>query len=242
MIKVAACLNSPARWLMALFCGLLLAGCAAPVRQATPNDPYERFNRSMYGVHQTMDTVLKPVAQAYDDHVPLPARAGLGNAFSAAGDLWVGANNVMQGKPADAGSDVSRFLINATLGIFGLFDVASEIGFEKHHEDFGQTLATWGVPEGGYLFLPVVGPRTMRDGPSWAADLYADPLFANTDDIPVRNSVVVMKAVHTRATLLPTDAILEEATDDPYSYIREAYLQRRRYLIHDGELPESPAR
>lgn len=221
-----------------LLSGILtaLAGCAN-VERSTPNDPYERFNRSMYQVHLTLDKAVKPVAEGYDEYMPLPARAGLGNAFSNAGDLWVGANNLLQAKPQDAGSDLARFVINTTLGIFGLFDVASELGYEKHDEDLGQTLATWGVGGGGYVFLPVVGPRTLRDGGGWLVDLQADPLFSGTQDMAVRNSVIALKAVHTRAGLLPTDAILEEATDDPYAYIREAYLQRRHYLIYDGNPP-----
>lgn len=215
----------------------LMAGCAS-VERATPSDPYERFNRSMYQVHLTIDKVVKPVAEGYEEYVPLPARAGVGNVFGNAGDLWVSANNLLQAKPGDAGSDLARFVINTTLGIFGLFDVASELGYEKHEEDLGQTLATWGVGSGGYVFLPLIGPRTLRDGGGWLVDFQADPLLNGTQqDMAVRNSVVALKAVHTRAGLLPTDAILEDATDDPYSYIREAYLQRRQYLIYDGNPP-----
>ncbi len=217
---------------------LFFAGCTS-VPKPSANDPYESFNRSMYRVHQAMDVVVKPVAQVYDNNMPLPARAGLGSAFSNAGDLWISANNLMQAKPADAGTDLARFVINSTLGIFGLFDVASELGYQKHDEDLGQTLATWGVGSGGYLFFPVIGPRTVRDGSAWVVDLQADPLFANVDDIGLRTGIIVTKAVHIRAMLLPTDAILEDATDDPYSYIREAYLQRRNYLIHDGDIPSS---
>lgn len=221
-----------ARWLVVL----ALSGCAT-VKQPTVSDPYEGFNRSMYQVHQTLDKAIKPVAEIYDEGMPLPAKVGLGNMFANAGDLWVGANNLMQGKSSDAGSDLARFLINTTLGIFGLFDVASEMGYEKHDEDLGQTLATWGVGDGGYLFLPLLGPRTLRDGGGWVVDLRADPFFGDVRDMAVRNSLLGLKAVQLRANLLPTDAILEEATDDPYSYIREAYRQRRQYLIHDGSPP-----
>lgn len=220
----------------ALTTALVVCGCST-VPRPTANDPYESFNRSMFRVHEAVDTVVKPAAKVYDAHVPLPARAGLGNMFSNVGDLWVSANNLMQAKPADSGSDLTRFIINSTLGIFGLFDVATEMGFEKHEEDLGQTLATWGVGSGGYLFFPIIGPRTLRDGGSWVVDIQADPLFSNIPDMAVRNSLVAAKAIHTRAGLLPTDAILEEATDDPYSYIREAYLQRRQYLIYDGNPP-----
>lgn len=224
--------------LLLMVCALLggLTGCAT-VARPNPADPYESFNRSMYKVHEAMDVVVKPAAQAYADYVPLPARAGVNNLFSNAGDLWVGANNAMQAKPADAGSDVMRFLINTTLGFFGMFDVASEMGFEKHTEDLGQTLATWGVKDGGYVFLPIMGPRTLRDAGGWVADIYADPLAMGMKDVGTRNTLIGLKVLDVRASLLPTDAILEEATDDPYAYIRDAYLQRRQYLIYDGNPP-----
>jgi phospholipid-binding lipoprotein MlaA len=224
------------RFIGVLLSGWLVMGCST-VNQSTPNDPYESFNRSMFRVHEAVDTVVKPLAQSYDGYVPLPARAGLGNVFSNAGDLWVGANNLMQAKPQDAGTDFVRFMINSTLGLFGFFDVATEMGYDKHDEDLGQTLATWGIGSGGYVFLPFVGPRTLRDGGGWIVDIQADPLFSSMDDMAVRNSLIAVKAVHVRAGLLPTDAILEEATDDPYAYIREAYLQRRQYLIYDGNPP-----
>lgn len=221
--------------LIALFASLLvLAGCAS-VPRPTPSDPYESFNRSMYRVHQAMDVVVKPVSRVYAENVPLPARAGFSNLFSNAGDLWVGVNGLAQGKPRDAGSDAMRFLINSTLGIFGLFDVASEMGYEKHNEDLGQTLAVWGVKDGGYVFLPILGPRTLRDATAWVGDTAADPLLTDVQDIGVRNSLLAVKIMDIRASLLPIDAILEESTDDPYAYIRDAYLQRRAYLISDGD-------
>lgn len=217
-----------------LGCVFVLAGCAS-VPRPTPADPYESFNRSMYRVHEAMDVVVKPVSKAYAENVPLPARAGFSNLFSNAGDVWIGVNSLAQGKPRDAGSDVMRFLINSTLGIFGLFDVASEMGYEKHNEDFGQTLAVWGVKDGGYVFLPILGPRTVRDTGAWIGDTAADPLFFGVKDIGVRNSLLAVKIMDVRASLLPLDAVLEEATDDPYAYIRDAYLQRRAYLISDGD-------
>ena len=147
--------------LFALSFGITLA-------DENPRDPYEGFNRAMYSVNDALDrAALKPVAKAYDAVLPLPVRAGVGNFFGNTGDLWIGINDVMQGKFADAGIDVARLLVNSTLGIFGLFDVASEIGLEKHEEDFGQTMAVWGVPSGPYLFWPLIGPRTVRDTAGW---------------------------------------------------------------------------
>ena len=169
--------------------------------------------------------------------MPLPVKAGVGNFFGNVGDLWIGINNGLQGKPADGASDLARLLINSTIGIFGLFDVASEMGFEKHDEDFGQTLARWGVGDGGYLFWPIIGSRTLRDTGGFAVDAYADPVRWGIDNIPVRNSTYLVRFVDVRASLLPAYKVVEEAALDKYSYIRDAYLQRRRSQIYDGNPP-----
>lgn len=226
-------------------CVKLLAG-AALVISATqvfsdenPVDPYEGFNRTMYSVNDALDKVaIKPVAKAYDMVVPLPVKAGIGNFFGNTGDLWIGANSALQGKFGDAGSDMARLLINSTVGIFGLFDVASELGFEKHDEDLGQTLAVWGTPSGAYFFWPFIGPRTLRDTAGWLGDSYADPVWSSrTRSIAVRNSLVALRFVDIRASLLPADKIVEEAALDKYAYIRDAYQQRRRNQIYDGRPP-----
>jgi len=218
---------------------LVLAGLHGGLAVAgdNPRDPYEGFNRGMYAVHEGIDKVLvKPVAQAYDAAVPLPVKAGVGNFFGNAGDLWVGANSALQGKLGDAGVDFGRLLINSTVGIFGLFDVASELGLERHDEDFGQTLAVWGVGDGGYLFWPMIGPRTLRDTAGWAVDTYVDPI-GRIDSVATRNSVRVLRVVDIRASLLPSDKVVEEAALDKYAYVRDAYLQRRRNQIFDGRPP-----
>lgn len=218
--------------------GLLLAGAlGATAAEALPEDPYEDFNRSMFAVNELIDTyVARPVAQAYDAVAPLPVRAGVSNVFATAGTLWVGANNTLQGKFGDAGTDFSRLLINATVGIFGLFDVASELGLEQHDEDFGQTLAVWGVPDGAYLFWPGIGPRTLRDTAGWAVDTYVDPL-SDVTPLGVRDGARVLRFVDVRAGLLPADKVVEEASLDKYAYIRDAYLQRRKNKIYDGRPP-----
>jgi phospholipid-binding lipoprotein MlaA len=216
---------------------MALACAGNLVAEENPNDPYEGFNRSMFAVNEAIDKyAAKPVAQAYDNVVPLPVKAGVGNFFGNVGDLWIGANSALQGKFGDAGIDFGRLLINSTVGIFGLFDVASELGLDKHEEDFGQTLAVWGVGSGGYLFWPVIGPRNVRDTAGFGVDSYIDPVW-RIGAVPVRNSAVVLRFVDVRASLLPADKVVEEAALDKYAYIRDAYLQRRRNQIFDGRPP-----
>jgi phospholipid-binding lipoprotein MlaA len=212
----------------------LLAGCASTAK--TPADPYEGFNRKMFAVNEGLDAVVaKPLAKGYDAVTPLPVKAGVGNFFGNLGDAWIGGNNLLQGKLADGASDFGRLLMNSTMGLFGLFDVASEFGIEKHDEDFGQTLGRWGVGEGGYVFLPILGPRTLRDAGGWVVDSSVDPV-RRYDDVPVRNSALGLRFVDIRASLLPADRVIEEAAFDKYSYIRDAYLQRRRSQVADGRI------
>lgn len=216
---------------------LTLALASGAMAEDGSRDPYEGFNRSMFAVHEVVDKyAAKPVAQVYDKAVPLPVKAGVGNFFGNAGDLWVGVNSAFQGKFADAGIDIGRLLVNSTIGIFGLFDVASELGLERHDEDFGQTLAVWGVNDGGYLFWPIIGPRTARDTVGWAVGNYVDPV-SSVSPISVRNGVTALRFVDIRASLLPSDQVIEEAALDKYTYIRDAYMQRRRNQIFDGRPP-----
>ena len=218
--------------------GLLALACmGGALAEENPHDPYEGFNRSMFAVHEVIDKyAAKPVAQVYDNVAPLPVKAGVGNFFGNVGDLWVGVNSALQGKFSDAGVDLGRLLVNSTVGIFGLFDVASELGLERHDEDFGQTMAVWGVGSGGYLFWPVIGSRTVRDTLGWGVDLMLDPV-GYVDPVPVCNSLRGLRIVDIRASLLPADKVVEEAALDKYAYIRDAYLQRRRNQIFDGRPP-----
>src|SRR5574343_239183 len=218
--------------------GILALACfGAAVAEENPHDPYEGFNRSMFAVHEAIDKyAAKPVAQVYDNTVPLPVKASAGNFFGNIGDLWIGVNNALQGKLVDAGLDISRLLVNSTVGIFGLFDVASELGLEKHEEDFGQTLAVWGVGSGGYRFWPVIGPRNVRDTAGFGVDSFVDPVW-RVERVSARNSMVALRFVDIRASLLPADKVVEEAALDKYAYIRDAYLQRRRNQIFDGRPP-----
>lgn len=215
----------------------LLSGCATTANN--PRDPHESFNRAMFDVNEAVDTVVaKPLAKGYDNVAPLPVKAGVGNFFGNVGDLWVGVNNGLQGKVGDGASNIGRLLINSTVGILGLFDVASEMGIRKHDEDFGQTLAVWGVGDGGYLFLPILGPRTVRDTFGWGVDAYADPVTWGQRNPAVRNSAEAVRFIDIRASLLPADKVVDEAALDKYAYIRDAYLQRRRSQIYDGRPPK----
>ena len=202
-----------------------------------PNDPAEGFNRAMFAVNEGLDTVIaKPLAKGYDYVAPLPVKVVFGNFFSNIADLMIGVNSLLQGKPGDAASDWGRVLINSTVGIGGAFDVASEMGLDKHYEDFGQTMGVWGAGEGAYLFWPVIGPRTVRDTAGFVVDSYTDPLWY-FEPVPLRNSLVAVRYVDQRAALLPTDKILEEGALDKYAYVRDAYLQHRRNAVYDGNPP-----
>ena len=214
------------------FIMLLMSGCATTANN--PKDPYEGFNRAMFAVNEGIDVVLKPVAQGYETAAPLPVKAGVGNFFGNLYDVWTAVNNFLQGKGQDGASDVGRVLVNTTIGIGGIFDVASEMGLEKHSEDFGQTLGTWGVADGPYFFWPLIGPRTTRDTFGWAVDGFADPV-AGLNDVSVRNSLLGVRLIDLRARLLPTDKVVEQAAFDKYNYIRDAYLQHRRSEIADGK-------
>jgi phospholipid-binding lipoprotein MlaA len=202
-----------------------------------PNDPAEGFNRAMFTVNEGLDTVLaKPVAKGYDYITPTPVKSVVGNFFSNIADLMIGVNNLLQGKPRDALSDWGRVAVNSTVGIAGAMDVASDLGLDKNYEDFGQTLGSWGVGEGAYLFWPVIGPRTVRDTVGFMVDAATDPLWY-VEPVPVRNSLVALRYVDQRAALLPTDKIIDEAALDKYAYIRDAYLQHRRNAVYDGNPP-----
>jgi len=213
---------------------VLLGGCAT---SGNPKDPIEGFNRAMFGFNEAVDkAVIKPVAQGYEAVLPSPVRTGVTNFFGNIADVFIGVNNLLQGKPADAFNDWGRVLVNTTIGILGLIDVASEMGMEKHDEDFGQTFGRWGVDSGAYVVLPFFGPRTVRDTVGLAIDVSVDPV-ANIDHVPTRNSLLALRIVDTRADLLPADKVIEEAALDKYAYVRDGYLQRRRSLIHDGNPP-----
>lgn len=215
----------------------LLGGCAT---SGNPRDPVEGFNRAMFGFNEAIDKVaIKPVAQGYEAVLPSPVRTGVTNFFGNIDDLFIGVNNLLQGKPGAAVNDWGRVLVNSTVGILGLIDVASGIGMEKHAEDFGQTFGRWGVGDGAYVVLPFFGPSTVRDTVGLVVDVQVDPV-GNIDHVPTRNTLRALRIIDTRADLLPADKVIEEAALDKYAYVRDGYLQRRRSLIYDGNPPREP--
>jgi len=215
----------------------LLAGCAAaPSRE----DPLEPMNRTLYQFHDTVDTaVVKPVAQAYIDVVPEPIRAGVSNVFNNVEDLISAVNGLLQGKLDKFGDDLARVVLNTTFGVGGIFDLASMIGIERGNEDFGQTFGAWGFPQGPYFFIPFFGPTTVRDGTGTVVRIMVGPV-GYIPNVPLRNSLYGTGYVDLRAQAISAGAIVDTAALDRYLFIRNAYLQRRRYLVYDGKPPPEP--
>ena len=228
---------------MVLMLALLLGACAstgsAPSadNSGNPDDPWEGFNRGTFAFNEALDSwVVKPVAKGYDAITPTVVREGVGNFFGNIEDVWIGVNNLFQGKPLNAVSDFGRVLVNSTMGIAGLIDVATPMGLQKHNEDFGQTLGVWGVGNGPYVVLPILGPRTLRDTGGFVFDYFADPVN-QVDPSDVRYGMEALRIIDMRAGFLPAEKVLDSAALDKYSYLRSAYLQRRRSLIFDGNPP-----
>ena len=214
----------------------LFGGVSSSYAQdAVDYDPLEGINRDIYNFNAFADRYLtRPIALGYRKVLPDPVERGVGRFFDNLGELSSAVNNLAQGKGYSSASNTGRFLINSTVGIAGIFDVADNIGLDKQDsEDFGQTLATWGVGSGPYLVLPFLGPSTLRDAPSRLVDRYFDPL-TYLDDVPARNTLRVVNIVDIRAGLLDLEQALPEK--DPYIFVRDAYLQRREYQILDGEV------
>ena len=229
------------RMLRNLLLALLLSGAAgcATTNGSDSRDPIEGFNRASYAFNDSFDAVIgKPAATAFRDLLPGPARMMVRNFFSNIADLWIGANNLLQGKPLDALTDWTRFAMNSVFGVFGLLDFASEVGIEKHDEDFGQTMGRWGIDEGAYIVWPLLGSSTLRDSIGLIPDFYFDPVLQHKPK-GVRYFLVGTRGVSKRADLLDASRILEEAALDKYVFQRDAYLQRRRSLVYDGNPPRA---
>lgn len=217
-----------------------LAGCATTGEDS--RDPFEGFNRSMYGFNQKIDeAVLKPVSTAYKENLPEIAQTGVRNFFANIADIFISVNNLLQGKVIEAASDGMRFAVNTTIGGLGLLDWASEMGLEKHNEDFGQTLGRWGAGDGPYIVWPLLGSSSVRDSVGSVFDTQLDPV-RNHEPVVVRNTMILTRVVSRRADLLDASRILEEAALDKYVFERDAYLQRRRNLVYDGSPPRESAR
>lgn len=212
------------------------AGEFASEEEPADRDPWEGFNRAVFRFNDTADRwVLKPVAVSYRQITPIFVQTGVSNFFGNLREVTNTTNSILQWKWGQAGNDAGRFLINTTVGIAGLFDVAEHMGLEPSDgEDFGQTLATWGMPSGPYLVVPLFGPSTLRDGPARAVDYYTDPI-SYVDHTATRNSLYFTNMIQRRAGLLKAEMLLQ---GDRYVLLRDAYLQRREYLIKDGELED----
>ena len=223
--------------LLVIFLGLILAGCATGPN-ANPVDPLEPFNRSVYRFNDAVDqAVFKPVATTYRDVTPSLVQRGVSNFFNNLEDAWSVVNNVLQLKGEAAGDSFFRFGVNTFMGLGGILDVATEMQIERHNEDFGQTLGYWGVGPGPYIVLPLLGPSSLRDTAALPADIRGDAV-THIEDVTTRNTLWALRATDDRADLLKAEAVLDQAALDKYSFIRDAYLQRRRNAVYDGDPPE----
>lgn len=225
-----------------------LGGCATVQTQLTARDPWEPMNRGISQFNDGIDVMLlKPVATVYQRHVPALVRTGVSNVFGNLSDAWSAVNNLLQFKLQAAEESFARFHINTMFGVFGIFDVASDLNIDRHTEDFGQTLGHWGVPTGPYLVLPLLGPSTLRDTAALPIDRRLD-LVRRIHSSDARNTAYALRAIDRRASLLRVTDVVEEAALDRYSFVRDSYLQRRRAKISEGEeedlsapAPDTPA-
>ena len=224
------------RLLAVVAAATLVAGCAAAPSR---DDPFEPMNRVSYRVHEVVDGhVVKPMVQAYVDYTPHPIQQAIRNFFNNIDDLFSFINAALQNKPDQAGHSLGRVITNTGFGILGLIDIASDAGIPKSNEDFGQTFGVWGIPQGPYIFIPVFGPTTVRDGTGWIIRGYASPI-GYLPDVPTRNILWGIGLVDLRASALQAESLVSQAAIDPYTFIRRSYLQRREYLVHDGKPPPS---
>jgi len=219
-----------------------VSGCATTVVSADEQsrsaaDPWEPMNRKLYHTNTAVDTVmLRPLAKGYKNILPVPVRRGIANFFANLLTPRSAINNFLQGKFSRGFDDIARFFFNSSIGIGGIFDVASSGGLEVYGETFSQTAAVWGVPEGPYLMLPVLGPRTLLDTAMLPIDILADPLL-HYDNSSVRDRLYALRIIDLRARLLTVDKFLEDSKD-PYITLRESYLQNRQFDIYDGDPPD----
>lgn len=219
-----------------LVAALLLTGCAAA---RNPADPLEPLNRGVYKFNDALDkAILKPTAKGYSAVMPAAGKVMVSNFFSNLDDVMVTINDLLQFKLVQGYSDGMRFLVNSTIGVFGLIDVASSGGLTKHDEDLGQTLGKWGIGNGPYLVLPIIGPSTLRDGFGFYGDLYLDPMFY-INDMSTRNLAYLTQKIVRRSELLDQEKIMDEAVIDRYEFIRDFYLLHRKSLLYDGNPPRA---
>lgn len=222
---------------------VVISGCAnLPAGHvADARDPWERYNRAVFEFNDSVDrVVIKPVAEAYRDYVPQPVQTGLRNFFGNLRDVIITAHQLLQGKPADAGVSASRFLLNTTFGVLGFADPASNMGFTKANEDFGQTFGRWGVGPGPYVVLPLLGPSTIRDTVGTLADFNLDPIGAVFEQSASRNIAYGLIAIDRRKEVLDAQETIDALSFDRYTGVRDLWLARRRSLVYDGDPPPTP--
>jgi phospholipid-binding lipoprotein MlaA len=216
---------------------LLMSGCATGPN-ANPHDPLEPFNRGVYKFNDAVDrAVVKPVATVYRDVLPSPVRTGVTNFFNNLQDAWSIVNNTLQFKGEAAGNSLVRFGVNTVFGLGGVLDIATEMRIPRHSEDFGQTLGYWGVGSGPYLVLPLLGSSTLRDTAALPVDAQGN-LVSAVDDVPTRNALTTVNLLNVRSQLLQASDMLDQVALDPYTFTRDAFLQRRRSAIYDGNPPD----
>lgn len=242
MLLVPSLINKMKRFLL-LCMAMALVGCASiPAGvEPSPQDPWEPFNRSVFEFNEGLDAyLLKPVVAGYRFVLPEFVREGIYNFFSNYNDIYTALYNLLQGKPGYAFNDFMRVAVNTTMGLGGLLDLATPGGLEKHKEDWGQTLGVWGVPAGPYVVLPFFGPSNVRDTFGTVADLESDYLFRLLPDVALRNSITGLRVVNARNTYYEAGDLLDGAAIDKYSFMRDAYIQRRQYQINEGREDEEP--
>jgi phospholipid-binding lipoprotein MlaA len=225
-----------ARTVPSIVLAFCVSGCATlpPGHTPPPQDPWESWNRGVYKFNDTVDRgVVKPLAKGYVRVVPSPARTGVSNFFANLHTTTTMVNDALQGKFGAAANDLARFVVNTTIGVGGLLDPASQMGLDKNDEDFGQTLGHYGVKPGPFVELPILGPSDARDAPAKAVDIFTGPTHYISNNY-VSYGLYGLQALDTRAALLPLDTTLQKVFD-PYAFIRDAYLQRRAYLVSDGK-------
>lgn len=221
--------------LVALFIAM---NSAAATYYSNPDDPYEDFNRHAFKLNEGIDkAIFKPVATVYKTVLPWPVTKGVNNFFSNLREVPTVINDLLQAKFYQATSDTWRFVINSTVGVFGLIDVASKIGLEKHYQDLGLTLATWGYKNSAYLVLPIFGPSTVRDGIAFPINNAYFNIYPYIYPVTTRNTLYGLNLINTRAQLLEVDKFIEQAAFDRYSFERNAYLQRRQYQLEHDKSP-----
>ena len=227
------------RWsvLLAVLLTLVLQGCAT-VANPDKRDPFEGFNRSVFAFNDAVDTaVVKPAATAYQKVTPSWFRQGVGNFFNNLEDMWSVVNNALAGRRVETGDSLGRVMLNSTIGVLGLIDVASSLNVERHNADFGLTLGRWGVPPGPYVVLPLLGPSTLREVAALPVDMQGNAV-THVNDEGIRTGLTGVKLINLRAKYLGAGSVVDGAALDKYSFFRDSYLQRQRNIQYDGNPPD----